>query len=129
MPLKNLPPTSPTISAQILPLEMAERLRAARAELEAEFESDEAAISGPDEAAAVDAATDTTEAVDAFEQNGDASADGPGFVRRRAGETRYVRQSANLPRITETPSENAESLTSMAGFRARMLRSKAKDTD
>jgi hypothetical protein len=107
-------------SAQVLPIAMAERLRAARAELEAEFES-EAAFDGP----AGDSPESVAEAGD--EESPAADEAGPG--RKRARETRYARQSAKLPRLTEAPSEDAEGLSSMAGFRARMLRSKSKSGD
>jgi hypothetical protein len=115
-------------SARVLPIEMADRLRLARAELEAEIEAEfEAEVdSGAQPAEGTrDSEDDAEETVAIL----DPAADEPGVARKTARETRYARQSAKLPRLTEVPSEEAEGLSSMAGFRARMLRSKTKSTD
>ena len=44
-------------------------------------------------------------------------------------ETRYARQSAKLPRITESDDEDNDGVSSMSRFRARMLRGKNKDDE
>ncbi|NND04090.1 MAG: DivIVA domain-containing protein [Acidimicrobiia bacterium] len=123
--------------AEVVPIGMAERLRLARAELEAELDPETlpaqdipaASVEPQAEADPVEAPPqpDLPEepALSAVADEGADTAQG----RSPARETRYARQSAKLPRITESDTEDADDLSSMSRFRARMLRGKNKDSD
>jgi len=105
--------------AEVVPMNMAERLRLARAELEAEL--DPATLP----AEAISAPPGSLELVESYEDD-DAEEE---TSYRQPTETRYARQSAKLPRIGESGEETADGVSSMSRFRARMLRGKGKDAD
>jgi hypothetical protein len=101
---------------EVVPADMAERLRLARAELEAELDP---ATLPPEQLAPPSAAVA-------------AAADDPGFaddgvITRKPTETRYFRQSAKLPRIADSEESESDGVASMSRFRARMLRGKKDD--
>ncbi|MCP3974802.1 MAG: hypothetical protein GY720_09940, partial [bacterium] len=113
--------------SEVVAMDMAERLRLARAELEAELHPGTV----PAEDIAATAEDGTGETPEAAPLVGEEVVDNTmsGLIRRRAGQTRYVRQSAKLPRITESGEDGSENLSSMSGLRARMLRGKSKDAE
>ena len=94
------------VGEPVATMSMAEKLRLARAELDAELdpemEQPQPLDYGPD-------------------ANGDFPTDIP--FRRQSGETRYSRQSARLPRIGESEDGDTE-IGSMSRLRAKMLRGK-----
>ena len=60
---------------------------------------------------------------------GDPAKPDEGVITRKPTETRYARQSAKLPRISDSEESAADGVASMSRFRARMLRGKSKDND